>query len=149
MSLSVLASRFWSRVEKTPTCWFWRGARFNHGYGKVVRFGKFRLAHRVVYEMTRGPIPDGQLVCHGCDVRLCVNPEHLFVGSTTDNMRDMVHKGRSVHRWGAENPNAKLTLAEVQEIRRRYRWGHGRALAREFNIAPTQLREIVRGESWR
>lgn len=148
-SVSVLERRFWSRVDKTGLCWIWRGAKFNHGYGKVVRGGKFRLAHRVAYELERGPIPDGLFACHRCDVRICVNPEHMFLGTPQDNMTDMVKKGRSGRLPGQLNGRAKLTPEQVAEIRRRHRHGLGSALAREYGVAPTQLREIVHGESWR
>ena len=80
---------FWDGCIPEPNtgCWLWLGFISPDGYGT-------RLAHRRAWELARGPIPDGMLVCHRCDVRHCVNPDHLFLGTHLDNMRDMIRKGR-------------------------------------------------------
>lgn len=89
-----LADRFWEKVQKTDTCWTWGGSRHYRGYG-FIRSGRTNvLAHRVAWELTNGSIPENMLVCHTCDNTSCVNPEHLFLGSQSDNMRDMTAKGR-------------------------------------------------------
>lgn len=93
--------RFWSKV--TPAgdteCWLWTGFRDRNGYGRIRKGSKksdpTRTAHRHAWEMFNGSIPDGLLVCHKCDVANCVNPAHLFLGSTADNVADRVAKGRS------------------------------------------------------
>jgi len=77
-------------------CWLWSGATYASGYGAFRRKGKNYLTHRVAYEQAFGPVPDGMLICHRCDVRSCCNPSHLFVGTYTDNNRDMGKKGRAV-----------------------------------------------------
>ncbi len=87
--------RFWRKVEKTDTCWLWRGSTFRQGYGQFKINGKNLQTHRVVYEWTFGPILPGFLVCHRCDVPLCVRPDHLFLGSVRDNVLDSVRKGRN------------------------------------------------------
>lgn len=97
----VLPDDFFARVERSGDCWEWKGASAACGYGKVylpypgVRHGPYRKAHRVAYELQRGPIPDGLMVLHHCDNRRCVRGSHLFLGTNLDNMRDMAAKGRS------------------------------------------------------
>jgi len=90
-------SRFWAFVSKADGCWTWGGATNRKGYGRFTVGGKLRLAHRLVWAWTRGPIPDGVRVLHHCDNPACVNPKHLFLGTDQDNTNDMVAKGRA--RW--------------------------------------------------
>lgn len=92
---AALVRRFWSQVEKTETCWLWIGNRHAIGYGRCGVDGTHAAAHRVAWELTNGPIPDGMFCLHTCDVRACVRPAHLFLGTQADNMQDMVAKGRA------------------------------------------------------
>lgn len=107
--------------------------------------------HRLAWQLANGPIPIGMFVCHHCDNPPCCNPEHLFLGTALDNNRDRHEKGRSVIRVGMDLGIAKLTDAQVIEIRARY--AHGgqthRALADEFGVTRTTIGRIVSRAAWR
>lgn len=90
-----LAERFWRLVRKSEGCWLWVGKIEASGYGRIWIEGlKQEGAHRVSWELHNGPITDGLFVLHRCDVKTCVNPEHLFLGTQLDNMRDRLAKGK-------------------------------------------------------
>lgn len=96
------APRFWASVQKSDSCWTWTGRRYPGGYGEFsVKHVNYR-AHRVSWMLNVGPIPDGLLVCHHCDNRLCVRPDHLFLGTDKDNQTDAIRKGR--HARGRLSP---------------------------------------------
>lgn len=119
----TLAERFWSKVLKTETCWLWQRQVNNKGYGclSMYRADKGRhyptYAHRVAWSLTNGPIPDGLNVLHHCDTPACVNPDHLFLGSQRDNMRDCRDKGRLNLTIRMKTANSHLTEHQVREIR--------------------------------
>lgn len=94
-ALSVkLGNRFWEKVEKTNNCWIWTAAKNRRGYGVFVIDGKQKLAHRISYSLTRGPVPASTVLLHACDNRVCVNPSHLIPGTNQQNREDMFYKGR-------------------------------------------------------
>jgi hypothetical protein len=98
--------RFWSRVDKTDSCWLWTGGLFDDDYGAFRIAGKSFRAHRVSWMIAHGDIPDGLFVCHNCpdgDNPQCVNPAHLWTGTNQENMDDMIAKGRSL--TGDRNPS--------------------------------------------
>lgn len=87
--------RFTERIPEAG-CWLWTGALTGSGYGNVQFNGRLTMAHRAAWIMAKGPIPKGMFVCHTCDVKTCINPAHLFLGSPLDNQRDMIAKGRDL-----------------------------------------------------
>lgn len=95
--------RFFDKVNKTEGCWIWTaGLRGKTGYGAYKLNGKTIDAHRVSYELHNGLIPKGMYVCHTCDNRKCVNPNHLFLGTAKDNYQDAVNKARIIKGWNTE-----------------------------------------------
>jgi hypothetical protein len=144
---AIIESR--SIPEPNSGCWLWTGTLFSSGYGRVKRGGKHYRAHRDSFAVYKGPIPSGMLVCHTCDTRSCVNPEHLFLGTPRDNMLDMARKGRGrfPESVGEANGRAKLTAADVSAIRADSR-SH-RVIAAEFGVCKTQITTIKAGKGWR
>jgi hypothetical protein len=138
---------FWSKVEKTDGCWFWRAAKTYNNYGRFNYKGRIMGAHQVSYILAHGDIPDKLWVLHTCDHRDCVNPEHLFLGTRQENMDDMAAKGRSAR--GMRNANAKLTDEQVLTIRSLVGEHSQAELCRMFNISPMQMSRIVRGLRWK
>jgi len=112
----TLAQRFWSKVDPAPSscCWEWTAGKFTEGYGSFRLNTKMLKAHRVAYQLTKGDIPDGLMVRHTCDNRLCCNPDHLILGTHADNMKDMTERNRQAK--GKYNGNSKLTAKQVMEI---------------------------------
>lgn len=146
------AERFFSRVSigLPDECWPWIGCCFSGGYGRFYSHDKRLKASRVAFLLIYGADPYPSLVLHRCDNPPCCNPDHLFLGTPGDNVRDRDDKGKLVVRRGEDNNNAKLTHAQVIDIRERYAHGErGTPLAKEHNIKPTSLFKIIRGESWK
>ncbi len=148
-------NRFWSCVDQSggpDACWEWTRSKKAFGHGRVSLHGRDLIAHRVAYVLTHGDVPMGTMVCHACDNPACCNPRHLWAGTQGDNVRDCVAKGRNAYapRRGEEHPKARLTEAEVLEIRRLYRRGEAgyRRLAVRFGVTPMAIKAIVVRRSW-
>jgi len=104
-------------VRDTETdCWFWKGEITNMGYGRIRVKGKNIGAHRLAFELAKGKIPEGMLVLHSCDVRSCVNPDHLRVGTQKQNQEDARLRNRTC--FGEKNNKSKLTEEDVVAIRK-------------------------------
>lgn len=143
-----MTDRFWSKVRK-EICWIWTASKDRDGYGYFQVNGKACKAHRVSYAFSHGEIPHGMLVCHRCDNPSCVNPDHLFLGTSRDNMQDKVTKGRMVGNWGAgENvPTSKLTEAQVIAIREDTR--SRPEIAKEYGVSRPLISLIQRRKIWK
>lgn len=100
-----IAPRFWSKVQQGEGCWLWTSNVLKNGYGQFWMGAGLvpEYAHRVAWQLTSGPIPDGLFVLHHCDTPTCVRPDHLFLGTHTDNMRDASRKGRLRGRASVES----------------------------------------------
>ena len=138
--------RLWRHVAKSDGCWEWQGYRNRKGYGVIG--DPTQLAHRVVWRATRGEIPEGLCVCHRCDNPACCNPEHLFLGTNTDNMLDREQKGRWVPRIRGEgNVSAKLTEAQVRAIHADTRNQY--EIAAAYGVAQSTVGVIKLGKKWK
>lgn len=182
-----LSYRFWKKVQKTSTCWWWLGKPDADGYGHIRINGKKVGAHRHSYERHIGPVEGDLCVCHHCDVfcepgdtsyRRCVNPDHLFLGTSAENTADAKEKGRLAtgdrnasrkhierrprgerHHWqtkpetrmsGEKNGRAKMNKERADELRRLWATGlYSKVqLARIFGISDTQVGKIIAGKLW-
>lgn len=136
--------RFWPKVQKTDVCWLWIGQTSSKGYGTIQitgKSGKRVFAHRLSYELHKGTIPEGLKVCHNCpggDNPLCVNPDHLWLGTQKESMEDCAAKGRA---------NQKLSHADVDEIIRLRKSGVPRKIvAAQFNVSESMVNQISNGK---
>ncbi len=160
--------RFWSYATgcTREECWIWHGGLFSNGYGQF-RWGRRKVkAHRFIWQLLFGPIPQGKIICHTCDNPKCVNPNHLFLGTHKDNTQDMLKKGRAgdggsktkretgISR-GANNPAAKIKPDIVKKIRYWLRRGYNYTDVQDelksqdkISLSKSQIANIKYRRSW-
>lgn len=152
-----LPDRIVDRLRPEGDCLVWTGARNEKGYGMTWWNDRMERVHRLVFLTLNGPIPDGLCVLHHCDNPPCAAPHDLFLGTKADNNTDKARKGRSVYPIfrGEAHSMAKITQADVDQIRARYVKGHkshnrgnSALLAVEYGITGAHVRKIVRGKNW-
>ena len=157
-------TRFWKKVDKngpimakmTTPCWMWLGAkRYSGGkcagYGKVLVNGKLKSSHRVSFELAFGPIPEGMDICHKCNNRPCVNPDHFYLGTNAQNTKDAWTDELISGLKGENNGRAILDWNKVMEIRHRAKAEKitYKQLATQYNIGIWQIARIVQGRQWK
>lgn len=132
--------RFMIRIKVDPktTCWTWVGAVSSNGYGHININGKLISAHRLSWELFHNEKPGKKFVLHKCDNPLCVNPDHLFLGTNSDNQRDCIAKGRRAKKC------TRYTQSTVKELQRLRPTMKMAALAKLFDIPPQYIRILLR-----
>lgn len=170
----LLLARFWAKVKVGDGCWEWVANRNPAGYGLLKVEGRMMSAHRLSWELLRGRIPDGIQVLHHCDNPSCIRPDHLFLGTQSDNLNDMVRKGRGLtaeqqaairhpkgdDHWQRKHPElvkrgtnhhaAKLDDDKVRAIRKAHAEGRtDLQLAREYGVSEGTIHFIVKGQTWK
>lgn len=143
-----IEARIWQYIELTERCWRWTGCLSKRGYAIIKHGGRTWRASRLIWTIFRGPIPDGLKVCHECDNPWCVNVERcLFLGTTAINNADMCAKQR--HAYGERHGMAKLSDAQVAEIRKRWqpRQYPARRIAEEFGVSERMVWFILKNQN--
>lgn len=146
--------RFWAKVKKSEgdKCWEWQGflsrGGKSSGYGVFGFEGKMHRAHRIAYRFAFGEFAEHLFVLHRCDNPRCVRPDHLFLGTHTDNMCDMVNKGRASSGPGTQNPSAKLNEQQVLEIRALKGKLPRQDIADKYGVSLSAIKRIFAGKAW-
>ena len=164
--LRPMSDRLWEKIPSSlpvDVCWPWSGMRVikpwpNADYGILKVKGRRRYAHRLVWELLHGPIPEGKFICHHCDNPPCCNPKHLFLGTPRENTLDMYGKGRDAltkgtryqpNVSGASNGRARISLEEVTQIRLAGRTRPIKEIAEQYGVHTTTINNILSGRTWK
>jgi hypothetical protein len=141
--------RFIDKIDKSGECWEWTAGKDPDGYG-IFHHKKSVRAHRFAYKIFKGDVPSGMCICHICDNPGCVNPDHMWIGSVTENNRDRESKGRSDPQHGERGHNAKLKNYQAEEIRVKYipRKYTYQMLADEYGLCPEAIRNIIKNKTY-
>lgn len=142
---------FWIKVKKDilTDCWIWQAGKFNDGYGHFKIKNREWRAHRFAYFLIYGEISKNAHICHKCDVKLCVNPNHLFSGSHSDNMNDRLIKNLVKMPKGEKHHNARLKKSDVLYIRSKEGTIEAIKLAKKYKISEKYVRKLWRKGTWR
>ncbi len=148
---ATLEQRYWRRVIKSPCCWGWAGAKSPQGYGWFWDGTRMNRAHRVSWEIHHGAIPPGLIICHHCDDPECSNPDHLYLGTHSDNSNDAVRRGRWIAPKGSQHSRAKLTDDEVVKLREAWAAGvRGKTLLDlRPDLCKSTIYRLVAGKTYR
>ncbi|MDL0133571.1 HNH endonuclease [Halobacterium salinarum] len=155
MQISGVQSQFDEKWEEDEEgCWIWTGSIWGNGYGQFSISGDSHQAHRISYRIYNGKIPPGDFVLHKCDVRACVNPDHLYTGSQSDNAQDMWDRDRHPENeppeapTGEDHPDSKLADEDVREIRDRYESEDctQTELASEYGVTAGYISKLLAGD---
>ena len=152
-----ILDRLFRYIKKTDTCWEWIGAKNYNGYGVLRVYGRNLMAHRLMWIEHNGPIPEDMCACHRCNNPSCVNPNHMFLGTHSENMKDAYKKGRKGTSWkfikssakGEQHWNCKLDDQKVMEIRELSPILSTKVLAARFGVTPKSIQNIVARRTWR
>lgn len=145
----TMDKRFWRWINKAGAngCWLWMRSLSKARYGVLTINGKLNLAHRIAWELANGPIPNQAHVLHHCDIRHCVNPDHLFLGDQRSNIADAKMKGRMQR--GEDRFNAKLQNADIPIIRSRLATGVPAArIARDYGVHVNTIKDVKHRRTW-
>lgn len=144
-------------IKNKDGCWGWSGCKANPGYGQFRHGGKRERAHRASWIIHFGSMPDGMCVLHKCDNRECSKPEHLFLGTNLDNIKDMISKNRhpTLGKSGEENHKSKLNedivrqIRALMEIEKSHRYNRRKQIAAIFDIHPGTVSSINMKKTWK
>ena len=135
------------RIDPNTECWIWTGYIGGQGYGRLTNEKKPLSTHRLAYETWVGEIPEGLCVLHKCDVRSCINPDHLFLGTQKDNVQDCMEKGRRNSVRGSKHGHAKLTETEILKIRNMAGQLH-KDIAAQFGVSRATIGDVLTRKLW-
>lgn len=150
-----IVNRFFTKLSfGSSECWYWDGCIDDVGYGRLGKYDGENKAHRISWKLFNGEIPDGMKILHKCDIKNCVNPDHLFLGTQQDNIKDMVLKGRDKFGTGCageKNPMSRLTEKKVLSMREKYSMGgiSYKSIAKLFNVSTMTAYRAITKRLWR
>lgn len=147
-------NRFWNKVNKTDNCWLWTGASSKGGYGRFKFEGKLYSPHVISYQLHNKNYDSIKFVCHKCDVPACINPQHLFLGTRSENMKDMTTKGRFKNpvKLGVNHHKSKLTENDVKDIKNRLKQGErvcDIAILYRYTVSANTINNIKNNKIWK